>query len=96
MYNGSYNGIESDGTLHRMQMEHQREHQRELQKEEVAETESIPTFKQEKRGLFSSSFLKKIDIDDIILIGIALLLLLDGDGDNDIFVFIIAALVLLQ
>ena len=93
MYNSSYGGIESDGTLHKMS----REQWQNIPHEE--HPENTPAFKDEKcgkKGIFGSSFLKNLEIDDLILIGIAILLLLDGDGDNDIFVFVIAALVLLS
>ena len=93
MYNSSYGGIESDGMMNNLRQE-----QFIPQNNESAEA----VFKQNgcdqkgKKGVFGSSFLKNIETDDLILIGIALLLLLDGDEDNDIFVFIIAALVLLS
>ncbi|MBE6648581.1 MAG: hypothetical protein E7614_03565 [Ruminococcaceae bacterium] len=94
MFNSSYGGIESDGMMNSFRQEPIA-----TQNNEAAEAS---VFKQNgyeksgKKGLFGSSFLKNIETDDLILIGIALLLLLDGDGDNDIFVFIIAALVLLS
>ncbi len=89
MFNSSYGGIESDGMLHGMRTE-------QFQPPEREETEAKEVFKKEKKSLFGSSFLKNIQADDLILLGIALLLLLDGDGDNDIFVFAIAALVFLS
>lgn len=88
MFNSSYGGIESDGTLHGMRAE-------QFQSQGREETKAQEVFKNEKKGFFGSSFLKNIQTDDLILLGIALLLLLDGDGDNDIFVFVIAALVFL-
>ena len=93
MFNSSYGGIESDGMMNNLRQE-------QFIKQNEEATEAV--FKQNgceqknKKGLLGSSFLKNIETDDLILIGIALLLLLDGDGDNDIFVFIIAALVLLS
>ena len=94
MFNSSYGGIESDGMMNNLRRE-----QFNVQNNEAAESSAIKQNgceKSDKKGFFGSSFLKNIETDDIILIGIALLLLLDGDGDNDIFVFIIAALVLLS
>lgn len=85
MFNGSLGGIESEGTYGQMQ----RENRSAPPTDEAAE----PTFKHEKKH--RTSFLKNIETDDLILLGIALLLLLDGDEGNDIFVFIIAALVFL-
>lgn len=86
MFNSSYGGIESEG-MHGMRAEQLRQH---------AEEQPQEVFKTEKKGIFGSSFLKNVQTDDLILLGIALLLLLDGDGDNDIFVFVIAALVFLS
>ena len=83
MFNSSFAGIESEGTYGQLQRE---------QKEQRTD-QSTPVFKQEKKRF---SFLKNIETDDLVLLGIALLLLLDGEDDNDIFVFIIAALVFLS
>ncbi len=88
MFNSSYGGIESDGMLHKMSQEQFHPSDRE-------QPQTAEVFKHEKKGFFGSSFLKNIQIDDLILLGIALLLLLDGEEDNDIFVFIIAAIVFL-
>lgn len=89
MFNSSYGGIESDGTLHNMRAE-------QFHPQESDEPKAKEVFKTEKKGFFGTSFLKNIQTDDLILLGIALLLLLDGDGENDIFVFVIAALVFLS
>ena len=92
MYNSSYSGIESDGMLHNMRMEHPQQ----VEEKREAEVFRHDYQKNEKKGVFGSSFLKNIQLDDLILLGIALLLLLDGEEDNDIFVFVIAALVFLS
>ena len=45
------------------------------------------------KGLFGSlnlDFLKKIELDDLILIGIGILLLLDSDANNDMLIILIA------
>jgi hypothetical protein len=93
MFNSSYGGIESDGMLHGMRPEPPRMEENE---KKDAEAFSHNTRPKEKKGIFGSSFLKNLQTDDLILIGIALLLLLDGEEDNDIFVFIIAALIFLS
>ena len=89
MFNSNFGGVESDGMLHGMRPEGF--HPTEQEQPQAAEV-----FKREKKGFFGSSFLKNIQTDDLILLGIALLLLLDGEEDNDIFVFIIAAIVFLM
>ena len=93
MFNSSYGGIESDGMLHGMRTEQPRIEETEKRDAEVFNHNSRP---KEKKGIFGSSFLKNLQTDDLILIGIALLLLLDGEEDNDIFIFIVAALIFLS
>jgi hypothetical protein len=85
MFNSSYGGIESDGMLHGIRQE----------QPEPQEPKATEAMAQTKRGLIGSSFLKNIQTDDLILLGIALLLLLDGEGDGDFLIFIIAALIFL-
>lgn len=41
-------------------------------------------------SLFNFDFLKNIQIDDLILIGIGILLLLDSDASNDMLIVLIA------
>ncbi|HOJ48148.1 MAG TPA: hypothetical protein PLD48_04645 [Bacillota bacterium] len=43
----------------------------------------------EKKSLFNLDFLKNIQVDDLILIGIGILLLLDSDASNDMLIILI-------
>ena len=98
MYNSSYGGIESDGIMSNLRQE-----QFIPQNNETSEA----VFKQNgcdqkgKKGIFGSSFLKNIETDDLILIGILIFLLLDkkegdADDDNNIFLILIIGFVLLS
>ncbi len=58
-------------------------------------TESVPVQENcekppEKKSLLGLDFLKNIQVDDLILIGIGLLLLLDSDASNDMLIILIA------
>lgn len=44
----------------------------------------------EKKSLLNLDFLKNIQVDDLILIGIGILLLLDSDTSNDMLIILIA------
>ncbi len=85
MFNSSYGGIESDGMLHGIRQE----------QPDLQEPKATEALFQNKKGFSGSSFLKNIQTDDLILLGIALLLLLDGEEDGDFLIFIIAALIFL-
>jgi hypothetical protein len=45
---------------------------------------------EKKSSIFNLDFLKNIQIDDLILIGIGILLLLDSDPSNDMLIILIA------
>lgn len=49
----------------------------------------------EKKSIFNLDFLKNIQVDDLILIGIGLLLLLDSDESNDMLIILIALMLFL-
>ncbi|HAN21426.1 MAG: hypothetical protein A2Y15_09290 [Clostridiales bacterium GWF2_36_10] len=58
----------------------------------VIESSAIQSLTSRMKGLFNFNldFLKKIDIDDLILVGIGILLLLDSDTSNDMWIILIA------
>ena len=90
MYSRDFGGIKSEGTLYNMEQEYNQSRsygnmQEEWREPQPAEQEHPP-----KGRTFD--FLRNLQIDDLILIGIGILLLLDSEEDNDIFVLIIALL----
>ena len=93
MYSRNLGGIKSDGQLLEMQEELRRSYaeEHEPEPEPQAALPSPPPPKAEGgKRLLDLGFLKNIQIDDLILIGIGILLLLDSDGGNDMLVLLIA------
>lgn len=91
MYSRDFEGIKSEGQLYNMEQEYNRQHC-DTHSEEASPPDChvpIPEHEPKKPGL---SFLKNLEIDDLILIGIGILLLLDSDEENDILILIIALL----
>ena len=93
MYNRDFGGIKSEGQLYNMEQEYRysQNYDTPLQEDKAQEAGIFPSNKS-KKGKSALGFLKNLNTDDLILIGIGLLLLLDSEEENDIFVLIIALL----
>ena len=96
MYNRDFGGIKSEGQLYNMEQEYRysqspQNYQSQEPQEEAKEVIPLPE-KHNRKGKSALSFLKNLNADDLILIGIGLLLLLDSEEENDMLVLIIALL----
>lgn len=103
MYSRNFGGIRSDGQLQelednwRKQYSEQRNYDKPDRRPEPTPYTPAPVVKEScetsspKRLLdFNFDFLKNIQLDDLILIGIGILLLLDSDASNDMLIVLIA------
>jgi hypothetical protein len=95
MYSRDFGGIRSEGQLYNFEREYNESRSRDdpthERGNEPAQTEIAAV---EKKTGFGLDFLRNLQLDDLILIGIGILLLLDSESENDIFVLIIALLVM--
>ncbi len=91
MYSRDFGGIKSDGQLYNLEREYNQSHRYDDYHPREEEREEFPSKPKTKGAL---DFLRHLEIDDLILIGIGILLLLDSEEDNDIFVLIIALMLL--
>lgn len=91
MYNRDFGGIRSEGQLYNLEREYNESRRYEEQQSREAERETAVKCDGQKRPL---DFLRNLEIDDLILIGIGILLLLDSQEENDILVLIIALMLL--
>ncbi len=91
MYSRDFGGIKSDGQLYNLEREYNQSRRYEDYHPREEEKEDCPPEPKTKGAL---DFLRHLEIDDLILIGIGILLLLDSEEDNDIFVLIIALMLL--
>lgn len=92
MYSRDFGGIKSEGQLYNMEREYNESRRFDDYPPHEQECTHLP--EKEKSKGFKLDFLRNLEIDDLILIGIGILLLLDSEEDNDIFVLIIALLLL--
>ncbi len=108
MYSRNFGGVRSDGQLREFESNWKRQYTQEQfpgkgseKKQDSGTTyvpvspvaEKCPKSSSPKRLLdFDLGFLKNLQIDDLILIGIGILLLLDSDGSNDLLIILIAAM----
>ena len=91
MYSRDFGGIKSDGQLYNLEREYNQSRRYEdYHPQEEVQEDCSPQHK--TKGALD--FLRHLEIDDLILIGIGILLLLDSEEDNDIFVLIIALMLL--
>ncbi len=91
MYSRDFGGIKSDGQLYDFEREYNQSRRYEDYTPRQEEREDCAPNSKTKGPL---DFLRHLEIDDLILIGIGILLLLDSEEDNDIFVLIIALMLL--
>lgn len=102
MYNRDFGGIKSDGQLREFENSWQSRSDGGYRACPSPEPPGCPVCpppeqscpKPSKR-LFDFGFLRDIQIDDLILIGIGILLLLDSDANNDMLVLLILALLIM-
>ncbi len=97
MYNRDFGGIKSEGQLYNMEQEYRysqnaQNYQSQEPQEEAKEAIALSEKHSHRKGRSALGFLKNLNADDLILIGIGLLLLLDSEEENDMFVLIIALL----
>ena len=110
MYSRNFGGVRSDGQLREFESNWQKQYSQgqypggfDYKPEQspycpvVPEPECCPPPPPPQKRLldFNLGFLKDIQIDDLILIGIGILLLLDSDGSNDLLIILIAAMLFL-
>ena len=89
MYSRDFGGIRSEGQLYNFEREYNEARSFEQKSED--HKEDCPETVRRKGPL---DFLRALEIDDLILIGIGILLLLDSEEENDILVLIIALMLL--
>jgi hypothetical protein len=89
MYSRDFGGIRSEGQLYNFEREYNEARSFEQKSED--HKEACPETVRRKGPL---DFLRTLEIDDLILIGIGILLLLDSEEENDILVLIIALMLL--
>ena len=89
MYSRDFGGIKSEGQLYNFERDYNQSRRFEQEKED--HKENCPETVRRKSPL---DFLRNLEIDDLILIGIGILLLLDSEEENDILVLIIALMFL--
>jgi hypothetical protein len=95
MYSRDFGGIRSEGQLYNFEREYNESRSRDdFPRERENEPDRAEVASVEKRTGFGLDFLRNLQLDDLILIGIGILLLLDSESENDIFVLIIALLVM--
>ena len=91
IYSRDFGGIKSDGQLYNLEREYNQARRYENYENRYDERENCPEPPKSKGAL---DFLRRLEIDDLILIGIGILLLLDSDEENDIFLLMIALVLL--
>lgn len=91
IYSRDFGGIKSDGQLYNLEREYNQSHRYDNYENYEPRRETLPEKPKNKGAL---DFLRHLEIDDLILIGIGILLLLDSEEDNDIFLLIIALMLL--
>ncbi len=91
IYSRDFGGIKSDGQLYNFEREYNQSRRYDNYESNDEGREIYPEKPKNKGAL---DFLRRLEIDDLILIGIGILLLLDSEEDNDIFLLIIALMLL--
>lgn len=92
MYSRDFEGIKSEGQLYNLEQEYNRQQHYDTNEETHNEPNCPPPQSERKPQKSGFSFLRNLETDDLILIGIGILLLLDSQEENDIFILIIALL----
>ncbi|MBE6692684.1 MAG: hypothetical protein E7586_05115 [Ruminococcaceae bacterium] len=98
MYSRDFGGIKSDGQLYNFEREYNQSREREYNQPQgygdFSPREESAEYPEKTKTKGPLDFLRHLEIDDLILIGIGILLLLDSEEENDIFVLIIALMLL--
>lgn len=98
MYSRDFGGIKSDGQLYNFEREYNQSREREYNQPQgygdFSPQEESAEHPEKPKTNGPLDFLRHLEIDDLILIGIGILLLLDSEEENDIFVLIIALMLL--
>lgn len=81
MYSRDYGGIQSDGNLNDVMNDY---------REEIYGKPSSPS----QKSLIDMSFIKNLQVDDLLIIAIGVLLLLDSDVSSDMILLLVAAMII--
>lgn len=91
IYSRDFGGIKSEGQLYNLEREYNQSRRYEDYESRYDERDNCH---EKPKGKGALDFLRHLEIDDLILIGIGILLLLDSDEENDVFLLIIALMLL--